>query len=183
MSVSNPEEKKKNLLSAASVIVKEEGVANLTFEAVAKKAGVSKGGLLYHYSSKEALIKAMVQEWSLNYFKSIETFVKSESNTIGKWSHAYINATLLDLDNDKNLTSALMAAMYTNPSLLEEYRRDYNILLDKLMNDGTDPIKITIARLAIDGLWFSEIFDLAPLDETLKHDVIQELNRMVKEEK
>ncbi|MFC7686343.1 TetR/AcrR family transcriptional regulator [Ureibacillus sp. GCM10028918] len=182
MSVSNPEEKKRRLLSAASIIVKEEGVSNLTLEAVAKKAGVSKGGLLYHYSSKEVLIKAMVQEWSSNYFKSIETFVKSETNSIGKWSNAYINATLLDLNNDKQLTSALMAAMYTNPSLLEEYKNEYGILLEKFMNDGIDPIKITIVRLAIDGLWFSEIFDLAPLDATLKHDVIHELNRMIKEE-
>ncbi|MDN4494471.1 TetR/AcrR family transcriptional regulator [Ureibacillus aquaedulcis] len=182
MSVSNPEEKKKRLLSAAYMIVKEEGVSNLTLEAVAKKADVSKGGLLYHYSNKEALIKAMVRDWSLGYFKSIETLVKNASNTTGKWSMAYINAALLDLNNDKHLTSALVAAMYTNPSLLEEYRKEYGTLLDKLMKDGIDPVKITIARLAIDGLWFSEIFDLAPLDEKLKEDVIHELKEMIKED-
>ncbi|EAE2866200.1 TetR family transcriptional regulator, partial [Listeria monocytogenes] len=54
--------KKNNLLTAASEIVKEEGVVKLTLEAVAQRAGVSKGGLLYHYPSKEALIKGMVED-------------------------------------------------------------------------------------------------------------------------
>lgn len=73
--------------------------------------------------------------------------------------------------------------MFTNPSLLEEYKTEYNILLSKLMNDDIDPIKVTIIRLAIDGFWFSEIFDLSPLDERLKNDVINELTRMTMEEK
>ena len=36
-----------------------KGVAKLTLEAVAKE-GVSKGGLLYHFSNKEALIEGMI---------------------------------------------------------------------------------------------------------------------------
>lgn len=184
MSASNSEDKKKSILNAAADIVKEEGVAKLTLEAVAKKAGLSKGGLLYHYSSKEALIKGMVQDWTYNYFNSIETLVKNNTKIkVSSWTNAYIKGTLSDLNTDKNLSSALIAAMFTNPSLLEEYKTEYNILLSKLMNDDIDPIKVTIIRLAIDGFWFSEIFDLSPLDEKLKNDVINELTRMTMEEK
>ncbi|HCA4120809.1 TPA: TetR/AcrR family transcriptional regulator, partial [Listeria monocytogenes] len=46
MSTSNSKDKKKSILIAAADIVKEEGVAKLTLEAVAKKADLSKGGLL-----------------------------------------------------------------------------------------------------------------------------------------
>lgn len=42
-------DKKKRLLAAASEIVEEEGVVKLTLEAVAQRAGMSKGGLLYHF--------------------------------------------------------------------------------------------------------------------------------------
>ncbi|MBS4192899.1 TetR family transcriptional regulator [Bacillus sp. FJAT-49705] len=183
MSVSNSEDKKKIILTAAADIVKEEGVAKLTLEAVAKKAGLSKGGLLYHYSSKEALIIGMVQDWTYSYFNSIESLVKNNTKSeVSNWTSAYIQATFSDLNHDKRLSSALIAAMFTNPSLLEEYKKEYDILLGKLMNDGIDPIKVTIVRLAIDGLWFSEIFDLAPLDENLKNGVINELNHMIKEE-
>ena len=180
---SNSEDKKKSILIAAADIVKEEGVAKLTLEAVAKKAGLSKGGLLYHYSNKEALIKGMVQDWTYNYFNSIETLIKNNTKSkVSSWTDAYIKATLSDLNNDKRLSSALIAAMFTNPSLLEEYKKEYHILLGKLMNDDIDPIKVTIIRLAIDGFWFSEIFELSPLDEKLKNGVIHKLSRMIKEE-
>ncbi len=48
------------LLDSAEQLVATIGGANLTLEAVAEKAGVSKGGLLYHYRSKEALLLALV---------------------------------------------------------------------------------------------------------------------------
>lgn len=184
MSTSNKKDKKKSILIAAADIVKEQGVAKLTLEAVAKKADLSKGGLLYHYSSKEALIIGMIQDWTYNYFNSIESLVKNNTESkVSSWTNAYIKSTLSDLDNDKRLSSALLAAMFTNPSLLEEYKKEYNILLGKLMSDDIDPIKVTLIRLAIDGLWFSEIFELSPLDEKLKNDVINELNHLAKEEK
>lgn len=184
MSASNSEEKKKTILLAAADIVKEEGVARLTLESVAKKAGLSKGGLLYHYSSKEELIKGMVEDWTYNYFNRIETLVKDNTKSkVSSWTNAYIKVTLSDLNNDKRLSSALIAAMFTNPSLLDVYKKEYNLLISKLTNDGIDPIKVTIIRLAIDGFWFSEIFELSPLDEKLKDEVINELNHMTKEEK
>ncbi|PMB02210.1 hypothetical protein CEN49_26140, partial [Fischerella thermalis CCMEE 5273] len=36
------------ILKSANQIVKEQGFTSLTLDAVAKHAGVSKGGLLYH---------------------------------------------------------------------------------------------------------------------------------------
>ena len=50
---------RQKILAAASQIVQCKGVAKLTLEAVAKEAGVSKGGLLYHFSNK-ALIEGMI---------------------------------------------------------------------------------------------------------------------------
>ncbi len=45
--------KQKIILAAARKIAVKDGVAQLTIEAVAKQAGVSKGGVLYHYPSKK----------------------------------------------------------------------------------------------------------------------------------
>ncbi|SWD32702.1 transcriptional regulator [Klebsiella pneumoniae] len=80
MSISKHANKKKNILIAASEIVKEEGVVKLTLEAVAQRAGVSKGGLLYHFPSKEALIKGMVEDWTNNYFECINTLVNNDDD-------------------------------------------------------------------------------------------------------
>ena len=45
------------ILEAAERVVTEAGAAHLTLDAVAGKAGVSKGGLLYHFPSKKRWCK------------------------------------------------------------------------------------------------------------------------------
>ena len=44
---------RKSILEAASRVTAREGALNLTLEAVAKEAGVSKGGLLYHFPAAD----------------------------------------------------------------------------------------------------------------------------------
>ena len=53
----------KAILDAANRIVIEQGVERLTLEQVAAEAGISKGGLLYHFPTKEALIKSMISHY------------------------------------------------------------------------------------------------------------------------
>ena len=51
---------RQRLLDAAERVVVESGATHLTLDAVAKSAGVSKGGLLYHFPTKEALLEGML---------------------------------------------------------------------------------------------------------------------------
>jgi AcrR family transcriptional regulator len=48
------------LLTAYQELLRAEGQSATTLEAVAARAGVSKGGLLYHFRSKEALAEALI---------------------------------------------------------------------------------------------------------------------------
>ena len=45
------------ILEAAAGIVEASGAAHLTIDAVAAAASVSKGGVLYHFPSKQALLE------------------------------------------------------------------------------------------------------------------------------
>jgi len=45
-----------SIIAAARRIVQRDGVAHLTIEAVAREAGFSKGGVLYHFPTKDSLI-------------------------------------------------------------------------------------------------------------------------------
>ena len=45
----------------------------------------------------------------------------------------------------------------------------------KIEKDGIDKVDATIIRLAVDGLWLSEIFGLDALDETMRAKVLERL--------
>jgi AcrR family transcriptional regulator len=175
---------KRNLiLNAASIIVRNEGVAQLTLEAVAIKAGVSKGGLLYHFSNKEALIRGLVDELTYHYVEDIQERVNADNCQNGKWSKAYVEATFKELDDGLNMSSGLLAAVFTNPELLQKLQKQYVTWQKNIENEQTDSVGPTIARLAADGLWFAEIFGLAPLEKGLRKRVLNELLTLTKEEK
>lgn len=57
----NPSDTKERLLDAFDILLDKQGISGATLDAVAAKAGVSKGGLLYHYGSKAELIKGSLE--------------------------------------------------------------------------------------------------------------------------
>lgn len=173
--------KRNKILKAASDVVITQGVARLTLEAVAKEAGVSKGGLLYHFPNKEALIKGMVDELTDTYFKSIKENVLVDNRDIGKWSKAYVKTTFDELEDGLEMSSALLGAIFTNPELLEKLKSFFADMQERIENDRVDPVRAIVVRLAADGLWFAEIFGLAPLDKTLKERVYRELISLLRE--
>ena len=52
--------KRDSILQAALHVVETDGVTAVTYESVAAASGLTKGGLLYHFPSKDALVLAPV---------------------------------------------------------------------------------------------------------------------------
>lgn len=57
-------ELKERLFHAAICVALENGFGKVTLDAVARQAGISKGGLLHHFSTKGALIRAMLKHYA-----------------------------------------------------------------------------------------------------------------------
>ncbi|CAH1202760.1 HTH-type transcriptional regulator BetI [Paenibacillus plantiphilus] len=166
------------VLTAASYIVKNHGVEKLTLEAVAKEAGISKGGLLHHFPSKEALLIGMVEELTDHFVADVTARAANAAASAGKWSRAYMEATFDDI-NKGGISTAFTASLYANPDLLVKLERVYSDWQKNMENDGIDPVQATIVRLAADGLWFSELFGLGKIDEDLREKVIHSLRNMI----
>src|SRR5699024_1160326 len=172
------------ILKAAAYIVQSDGILNLTLEAAAEKAGVSKGGLLYHFPSKDALVAGMVQDPMQSYIDNIEKNVDQDTlqHRKGRWTRSFIKGTFEQRNPDKDMDAGLMAAATINRDLLKPIQDAYEQWQDHIDNDGLDPINATILRLAVDGLWFSEIFDLAPLEDDRRQRVLERLIQLTKED-
>lgn len=55
---------KERLFRAAIHVALENGFGKVTLDAVARQAGISKGGLLHHFASKKDLIRAMLKHYA-----------------------------------------------------------------------------------------------------------------------
>ncbi|MCP3777647.1 TetR/AcrR family transcriptional regulator [Paenibacillus sp. MZ03-122A] len=173
--------KRELILKAASMIVHEEGVEKLTLEAVAKKAGISKGGLLYHFPNKDELILGMVEQLSTSFVSEFNERAENDMHSKGRWTRAYMNTSFCGDRNASDLYTALSAAQFTNPHMLKLLQDEYENIQNKIENDELDPVRSTIVRLAIDGLWFAEMFGLAPPNEEMRQKMMGELKTYIKE--
>src|SRR5436309_12912230 len=80
---------RQQILMAANKIVQRDGVARLTIDAVAREAKLSKGGVLYHFPSKEALVSGMVMDHIESFTHDINGNLAEETGA-GRWLRAYL---------------------------------------------------------------------------------------------
>ncbi len=154
------------LLLAANRISRTQGVAAMTLEAVAKEAGVSKGGLLYHFPSKDALIEGLLQLAVESFDELMEEELKKEpEGTPGRWTRALIHASLNNYGEEQVFSNlGLIEAAATNPELLAGVRQHYQGWYEKVVNDGLDPALAMIIYLATDGYWMSCLLQMSPTE-------------------
>ncbi|PSJ57096.1 TetR/AcrR family transcriptional regulator [Pseudaminobacter soli (ex Li et al. 2025)] len=57
-------ELKERLFDAAIWVALENGFGKVTLDAIARQAGISKGGLLHHFATKKDLIRAMLKHFA-----------------------------------------------------------------------------------------------------------------------
>ncbi|WP_226582625.1 TetR/AcrR family transcriptional regulator [Halobacillus litoralis] len=170
------ESKRHKILEAAALIVKEQGSDALTLDATAKRAEVSKGGLLYHFSTKEALVEGLVQHMNDIYRSNVEELVGKDEEEKGKWSRSFINVMHDKSVENQTISAGMLAAQGINPELLQPLQNTYADWQAHIQQDGLDEVDATILRLAVDGLWLSEIFGLGTLSRELREKVLERLN-------
>lgn len=145
-------------------MIAQEGVQSFTLEAVAAHAGVSKGGLLYHFPSKEALITGMIDHYIEQFEQRLATYLPGSDADPKAWMRAYVLASLQPPPDEFDISAGLMAAIAINPDLLVPLRQRYQhwqAALDRFPDEQV----ILLVRFAIDGWWISSMFNLAPPSE------------------
>src|ERR1700752_4844256 len=110
------------LLDAAEAVVAQDGVRNLTLDAVAARSGISKGGLLYHFRSKEDLAAAMIERSIAWFDDALVEAGAGDPNAKGRFTRAYVKASLgmtpLTGAGFDNLCSAITTALLSFPERL-----------------------------------------------------------------
>lgn len=178
----NPSSTRDAVLRAADRVVIESGVSGMTLEAVAREAGVSKGGLLYHFPSKEALIGGMIGRLIGGFEDALgRELRRDEGAGSGRWTRAYARASFADDRWYLQVSAGLLAAVAENPGLLAPLRKGYEDGQRWAERDGIDPAVATLVRLAADGLFFAEVLGFAPPEGALRERVLEALLSLTEE--
>jgi AcrR family transcriptional regulator len=170
------------ILEAAERVVAEVGAARLILDVVAQAAGVSKGGLLYHFPSKESLLGALAQR----YVQNKEQCIEAAKGGFSEQDHsrdlkACIVGILGSDPRSKAMGAALLATAANDLTLLEVIRERLVANNNELAESGADFARAAIVTLAIDGLMMRESLRISPFTEDQRAQVVRELMKIADE--
>jgi AcrR family transcriptional regulator len=170
---------REHILDAANAVVAIKGVSALTLEEVAREAGFSKGGVLYHFPSKDALTAAMIERFISRFDQAMADEAARDPERRGSYTRAYVKVSMGDIPGGTDLidrvNGSLTAALANYPERLAPVREQSARSQRLVANDGLDPILASIIRFAIDGMWLGENFNLIRIEPKLKAAITKRL--------
>jgi len=166
------------ILGAARAIAMREGAGQITIEAVAKEAGLSKGGVLYNFSTKKALLSGLLDQMLVAHRRLLEEVPEGHpSRTL----RGHLETVLQSQDVDDDLSMAILAAAASDPALLDPLRADLTGDIERILTDTQDAPAAMIVVLAIQGLRFQRLLNLPDGGAEIKASVIERLRTMIDE--
>lgn len=151
------------LLDAAAEVVRSDGVSNLTLDRVADAAGVSKGGLLYHYGTKQELVAAVLERTLDRAAAQLDSLAAANSRSTGSFAQAYLDYVRSGQPAELDSATGIFASAALDDGDLTPARDAFAVWQKRLLTeDGIDPTVALLARVVGDGLWLIDLFELAP---------------------
>lgn len=148
------------ILEAAAETARTVGSSRLTIDAVAKAAHVSKGGVLYHFPTKHALLAGLM-DFAMMQLESRTQ--QQERRLEGKYKRirSFILAAQESTPENRTLPLSVLAAAGEDKVLLEPMREYSKELWDCVEEESELGLMLL---LAVEGLQFMELLDLVKLN-------------------
>lgn len=165
------------ILDAAEALASEIGANHMSLDAVAKKAGISKGGLLYQFPSKVALLKGMIER----YVERLEAPQRARKKPAAMPEAQRLLAARLAAQGKKHIAKqrrgsfGMIAAIAEQPGLLDPVRDAHNRIWKRLHDTSKDPELTLLTWFAVEGVLFLELFGTSPLSKSERAKFLKRL--------
>jgi len=168
------------ILDAAVRVIQRDGVTAVTFDSVAAEAELTRGGIMYHFRSREDLLAAihehLANQWEATLLADAGR--PADLLTAEERLAAYIRVSA---QSATRAELQLMLEAATRP----EWAAPWSAVLERWAPVATDaeadPASMArlVARLAADGLWMFESLAYRTMPEAQRRAVADHLARAV----
>lgn len=170
---------RRKILTAAAEIAQEAGPGNMSLDAVAARAGVSKGGLLYHFPTKTKLFQAVVANFIESFDEALVQRKEAKAGKSDALLEAYLELFIEDHDSRRPPPSGLLAALAQDPDFLAPVRQYNRAVLDRICQTSSDPAMALVVYLAIQGVRAMNLLDMDVLSDAEFDEAATRLKQIV----
>ena len=164
------------VLDATVRLARAEGMGAVTFESVAAEAGLSRGGILYHFRSKDDLLIAMYEHLAAGWESMLLGALGKpyEESTATERVLAYVNVALDPSARSDITLLADPAVGFEGDSPAQRIIERWSPSTEEAMRDPRS-FDILLARLVGDGLWLNAALAAEQLPAGLHLAIVERL--------
>jgi AcrR family transcriptional regulator len=160
------------ILDAALELIGDIGVPAVTLDGVAARAGVSKGGLLYHFRFKEQLLAAANEHLVRRRVAAREAEAMRLPKGRGRRLKAYVLASANNSQGDDQISTKLLVAGSMTAEAAEPIRRYFKERFPPFADDvGFE--RAALVHTATEGLWFMDVLGLSPFSAKQRAQLVK----------
>lgn len=172
---------RETILDAAQKVAVEKGAGKVSLDSVAKEAGLTKGGVLYNFPSKEALISGMLNRLMGTYTPRVAEHAASLADQANPTLQSVFHILREREELDHNIPMAILAAAAHNQKLLHPLREEALIRHKKICDEAESADEATLLWAAGEGLVLMDMLGLLPFDSDKKTQLLEVLELKAKE--
>ncbi len=173
---------RQQILDALKEMVASGGYfTKFTLSAVAKAAGVSKGGLLHHFPSKKALMRGLTEHLLEGFEERLHAELERQgaNDVPGRWARAYVGAMLGNrASSEAHLSASLLAFVGLREEAKALAKAQFDYWQELAAQDGLPRVDASLVLLATNGILYTEILNQGRIEPTLRQQLIDRLIQM-----
>ncbi|NJP68043.1 TetR/AcrR family transcriptional regulator [Streptomyces spiramenti] len=167
------------ILDAAIRVTEREGITHLTLESVAEEAGLTKGGLMYHFRTREELLVAIQQHLVDTWEGQLRAELGGPPEEADDRARA---AAYVRADAHGSVSKAELAFLVEaagSASMAEPWQVMINRWVAEPRSADDPRMDLFLARLAADGAWLFEATSGVTLPDDVRAELYRRLTGMV----
>lgn len=173
---------KADILTAAIEVIRRSGAQSFTIDAVAEESGFSKGGVLYNFPTKDALITGMVEflggQFETDVLAARAANLGSKSPTLS----GMIDVTERWLETRRDVAQAILATTVDRPELTEPFLKVKRRFKAAIADETDEFGKAMAIWSSLEGLHFSVAHCVSILDDKERAKVLSELRNHLEQD-
>lgn len=171
------------ICEAAIEVASRDGLLSMTLDNVAKEAGISKGGVMYHFHTKEELVAAMLEYFGAKLEQQFMQRMANDSQPGFRWARSMLSCVFPEQETQSDESSTFppklierfmlstLAAAVNSPTSFEPLRAIGIRLRDRLLNERDGGMDQLLVWLAVDGLFLWQFIGMISCDEPLYQQI------------
>lgn len=172
---------KAKVLAAAREIVERDGAGALTFDELSRVSGVTRGGITYHFPTKDALLRGLL-EHDMQQWKESEALCTPTDLPCAQRSElvGFIRSYTSDDDRRRRFVAGMLSAAVHQPDLLDGCRAQ---VLQRFADVQWDDamLRAHLLRLAATGLFWDEVFQFQSMPAHARRRFTELLEQLASE--